>query len=49
MIKSFLDVLARAGKGAALERLDPLAQKLEVLSRQLADILSVLDASSRPD
>jgi len=49
MIKNFLDVLARAGKGAALERLDPLAQKLEVLSRQLAAILSVLDASSRPD
>jgi hypothetical protein len=49
MIKNFLDVLARAGKGAALERLDPLAQELEVLSRQLAAILSVLDASSRPD
>jgi hypothetical protein len=49
MIKNFLDVLARAGKGAALERLDPLAQKLEVLSRQLAAILSVLDASSRRD
>jgi len=49
MIKNFLDVLARHATAGELEKLDPVARKLDVLSQQLAAILNVLDASSRLD
>jgi hypothetical protein len=49
MVKNFLDVLARHAVAGDLEKLDLVARKLDDLSKQLAGILSVVDASSRPD
>ncbi len=49
MIKNFLDVMARRAAAADLEKLDPVARKLDDLSQQLATILRGVDASSRRD
>jgi hypothetical protein len=49
MVKNFLEVLRRRTNADESNELDPVAQKLDALSSQLAAILSVLDASSRSD
>jgi hypothetical protein len=49
MVKTFLDLLARHATAGELEKLDPVARKLDGLSQQLAAILSALDASSRQE
>jgi hypothetical protein len=49
MSTNFLDVLARHATAGELDKLDPVARKLDVLSQQLAAILSGLNAASRLD
>src|SRR5439155_422216 len=49
MVENFLDVLTRHAPADDLQKLDPLARKLDALSQQLAAILGILDVSSRSD